>query len=176
MSDQGSAYDEYRGQEPLRPATRMECGHLTPVTTDPESVMAYAIRHGQRCPQWPEAGNGQELEEDWDRRKQLHPPYEGDEFDVSGQGGYCHHFCPCATYCEPGCPFNCTSRLEYTGLRETPRLDETLRREPDWEKGTVPWPLRLVFGALDSALEVISCMGYKPDWYQDEYERKGTRL
>lgn len=23
---------------------------------------------------------------------------------------YCHHFCPCATYCEPGCALDCTTK------------------------------------------------------------------
>lgn len=47
---------------------------------------------------------------------------------------------------------------------------------PPWEKAQpVPWPLRALFDLLETGLEFISALGFKPDWYADEYQRKTGR-
>ena len=35
----------------------------------------------------------------------------------------------------------------------------------------IPWPLRGAYAVLDSALEFMSSLGYRPDWYKEEWQR-----
>jgi hypothetical protein len=44
-------------------------------------------------------------------------------------------------------------------------------RLPDWEAGTIPRPLRAVYGFLDDTLCLLSCLGYRPAWYREWWQR-----
>lgn len=35
----------------------------------------------------------------------------------------------------------------------------------------VPWPLKLAYDGLDTVLEFLASLGWRPDWYKEEWER-----